>query len=104
MPVITAIIFNEIILHLNVVVKDFMKKFVFFYNKNKPFLGDTTQILTSNYKNFWSSIFATCELFRTLAKDVAEHLLFTYPIDDDRKMTEFLEHIRQLPDNAEGSY
>lgn len=58
----------------------------------------------SNYKNFWSSIFVTCELFRTLAKDVADYLLFTYPIDDDRKMTEFLKHIRQLPYNAQGIY
>ncbi|WP_067724873.1 aminoglycoside 6-adenylyltransferase [Oceanobacillus damuensis] len=57
-----------------------------------------------NYKNFWSSIFFTCELFRTVAKDVAEHLLFPYPIDDDKRMTKFLEHIRQLPADAQGIY
>jgi aminoglycoside 6-adenylyltransferase len=58
----------------------------------------------SNYKNFWNSIFVTCELFRTLATEVAEHLLFTYPFEDDKNMTEFLKHVRQLPVDAQGIY
>jgi aminoglycoside 6-adenylyltransferase len=37
-----------------------------------------------NYKKFWDSIFSTCELFRLVAKDVAENLPFTYPVDDDK--------------------
>lgn len=57
-----------------------------------------------NYKNFWSSIFVACELFRVLAKDVAEQLFFTYQMDDDKKMMEFLKHIRQLPVDAHGIY
>lgn len=57
-----------------------------------------------NYKNFWNSIFVACELFRVLAKDVAEQLLFTYPINDDKKMTEFLKHIRELPVDAQGIF
>lgn len=57
-----------------------------------------------NYKNFWSSIFVACELFRVLAKDVAEQLFFTYPMDDDKKMMEFLKHIRQLPVDAHSIY
>lgn len=58
----------------------------------------------SNYDNVWTSIFVTCELFRTLAKDVAEHLFFTYPINDDTNMTEFLNHIKNLPANATEIY
>jgi aminoglycoside 6-adenylyltransferase len=58
----------------------------------------------SNYDNLWNSIFVTCELFRTLAKDVAEHLLFMYPIDDDTNMTKFLKHVRKLPVNAKEIY
>lgn len=58
----------------------------------------------SNYRDFWNSIFLTCELFRTLAKDVAERLSFVYPIDDDKKMTEFLKHVRRLPVDATGIY
>lgn len=53
-----------------------------------------------NYENFWDSIFVTCELFRTLAEDVADHLLFTYPIDDDINMTKYLKHVKDLPSNA----
>ncbi|WP_112180396.1 aminoglycoside 6-adenylyltransferase [Paraliobacillus zengyii] len=54
----------------------------------------------SNYKNFWDSIILTCELFRTLAVDVADNLSFTYPIDDDKNMTKFLKHVRYLPSDA----
>ena len=57
-----------------------------------------------DYKSFWSSIFIACELFRMLARDVAAQLLFTYPMNDDKKMTEFLEHIRQLPVDAQGVF
>lgn len=54
----------------------------------------------SNYENIWESIFVTCELFRILSKDVAEHFHFTYPIDDDRNMTNYLKHVRNLPSDA----
>ncbi|CAH2716734.1 Aminoglycoside 6-adenylyltransferase [Neobacillus rhizosphaerae] len=53
-----------------------------------------------NYDNVWDSIFITCELFRTLAKDVAVYFQFTYPVDDDTNMTEYLKHVRKLPFNA----
>lgn len=53
-----------------------------------------------DYDNFWSSIFVTCELFRSLAADVADNLLFTYPMDDDKNMTEYLIHVRNLPADA----
>lgn len=58
----------------------------------------------SNYDNFWDAIFVTCELFRALAKDVAERLVFTYPIDDDTNMTKFLQHVRVLPVHAKEIY
>jgi len=58
----------------------------------------------SNYENVWSSIFVTCELFRILANDVAEYLKITYPVDDDRKMTEYLKHVRKLPVDARQIY
>ncbi|MEK5148383.1 aminoglycoside 6-adenylyltransferase [Psychrobacillus sp. FSL K6-4615] len=58
----------------------------------------------SDYTNMWESIFVTCELFRILAQEVAEHFNFTYPIDDDRNMTIYLKHIRNLPSNAKEIY
>lgn len=54
----------------------------------------------SCYDNMWDSIFVACELFRTLAKDVAEAFLFTYRVDDDTNMTEYLERVRKLPKDA----
>jgi aminoglycoside 6-adenylyltransferase len=58
----------------------------------------------SNYENFWNSIFVTCDLFRALSKEVAEYFSFTYPVDDDTNMTEYLKHVRTLPKDAQGIY
>ncbi|GAB3798466.1 aminoglycoside 6-adenylyltransferase [Virgibacillus kimchii] len=53
-----------------------------------------------NYEYFWKSIFITCELFRTLAKDLAVQWGFTYPEEDDSNMTKYLQQVRQLPPDA----
>lgn len=53
-----------------------------------------------NYEDFWDSIFMTCELFKTLATEVSDHLSFTYPYEDDKNMMKFLEHVRHLPSDA----
>lgn len=57
----------------------------------------------SHYDNFWNSIM-TCELFRTLAKQVAKEFSFSYPSVDDENMTEYLKHVRTLPRAAQGIY
>ncbi len=57
-----------------------------------------------NYDNVWDSVFVTCELFRVLANNVAEYFKFTYPIEDDTKMTEYLKHVRNLPADAKEIY
>ncbi|MBM7716220.1 hypothetical protein JOC94_003240 [Bacillus thermophilus] len=54
----------------------------------------------SEYTNMWESIFVTCELFRILSKDVAKHFQFTYPMNDDRNMIQYLKHVRDLPSDA----
>ncbi|UTR13920.1 aminoglycoside 6-adenylyltransferase [Salipaludibacillus sp. LMS25] len=53
------------------------------------------------YDDFWNSIFVTCELFRSLAEDVATNLWFTYPIDEDTNMTKYLKNVRNLPSDAQ---
>ncbi|SES62961.1 aminoglycoside 6-adenylyltransferase [Oceanobacillus limi] len=58
----------------------------------------------SDYTNMWESIFVTCELFRILSQDVAAHFHFTYPIEDDKNMTQFLKDVRRLPSNAKEIY
>ncbi|MBP3951642.1 aminoglycoside 6-adenylyltransferase [Bacillus suaedae] len=57
-----------------------------------------------NYEHFWDSIFVTCDLFRVLAEEVSENLSFTYPVEDDKNMTQYLKHVRSLTPDAEGIY
>ncbi|MCM3727959.1 aminoglycoside 6-adenylyltransferase [Neobacillus cucumis] len=57
-----------------------------------------------DYEDFWDSIFVTCHLFRALAKEVADQLLFTYQDQDDINMTQYLQHIRQLPADAKSIF
>jgi len=54
----------------------------------------------SNYDNMRKSIFTACDLFRILSQDVAEHFGFAYPMEDDKNMTNYLQHVRSLPSDA----
>ncbi|HWO74432.1 MAG TPA: aminoglycoside 6-adenylyltransferase [Bacillus sp. (in: firmicutes)] len=58
----------------------------------------------SHYDNMWASIFVACDLFRKLAKEIAENLSFTYPIADDTNMMKYLKRVRELPADAEGIF
>ncbi|WP_232697528.1 aminoglycoside 6-adenylyltransferase [Brevibacillus daliensis] len=58
----------------------------------------------SNYDNMWNSVFTACELFRALAKDVAEYFRYTYEVKDDTNMTNYLKDVRELPVDAKGIY
>ncbi|MFA9560288.1 aminoglycoside 6-adenylyltransferase [Evansella sp. AB-rgal1] len=53
-----------------------------------------------NYENIWDSIFHTCDLFRGLALVVAQEFHFSYPMDDDKNMTMYLQQVRELPPGA----
>lgn len=48
----------------------------------------------SKYNNLWSSVFTSCQLFRTIAKPVADYLGFTYNLDEDINMMEYLNYMR----------
>ncbi|MDY7220825.1 aminoglycoside 6-adenylyltransferase [Halalkalibacterium halodurans] len=54
----------------------------------------------SDYEQMWESIFIACDLFRTLAKDVAAACSFTYPETDDRNMTDYLHRVKNLSADA----
>jgi aminoglycoside 6-adenylyltransferase len=54
----------------------------------------------ANYDNVWDSIFKACELFRILAKSVAEYFKYIYSDKDDTNMTEYLKYVSKLPANA----
>jgi len=53
-----------------------------------------------SYEKMWEAIFATCRLFRKLACEVAEELSYTYPLQDDANMTQYLKHVKLLPADA----
>ncbi|MBB6669085.1 aminoglycoside 6-adenylyltransferase [Cohnella nanjingensis] len=52
----------------------------------------------------WDSVFAACELFRSLAIEVAARFGYTYPMDDDTNMTKYLARVRALPADAEAIF
>jgi aminoglycoside 6-adenylyltransferase len=51
----------------------------------------------SSYENMWDSIFAACDLFRTLSKDIADAFSYSYPHNEDKNMIDYLKHVRSLP-------
>lgn len=48
----------------------------------------------SDYNNLWTSVFISCELFRTIAMTVSEHFGYTYNQSEDTNMTEYLIKIK----------
>lgn len=56
------------------------------------------------YDNFWNSLFAACDLFRILSKDVASYFNYNYAVEDDINMTGYLKHIKELPGDAKEIY
>jgi aminoglycoside 6-adenylyltransferase len=56
------------------------------------------------YQNIWQALFVMCDLFRETAIEVARHFDFEYPFDEDRRVTDYLKHVRALPRDAETIY
>jgi len=54
----------------------------------------------ADFENIWKSLFAMGSLFRTLAKSVASHFGFQYPQQNDDNVSEYLRHIKNLPNDA----
>ncbi len=48
----------------------------------------------SDYKNFWTSIFTACELFRNLANKISDYFGFDYNVQDDENMISYLLNIK----------
>ncbi len=58
----------------------------------------------SMFENTWESLFTMVDLFRTVSQYVANTYGFGYPEEDDRRVTEHLRHVRQLPKDAKEIY
>ena len=54
----------------------------------------------SNFDNIWEFLFTMGRLFRRLANEVASAYGFKYPQDDDKRVTEYLWRIKNLPRDA----
>ena len=54
----------------------------------------------AGYENTWEALYTTCDLFRRLAIQVAEHFGFDYLHEDDERVSAHLEHVRCLPRDA----
>ena len=78
----------------------------YFQDYLEPELWDMLLRTYSNasYENTWEALFATCDLFRRIAIPIAEHYGFEYPINDDRRVSAHLEHVRSLPRDAKEIY
>jgi aminoglycoside 6-adenylyltransferase len=53
-----------------------------------------------SYENTWRALFRMAELFRQVAQTVAQHFAYSYPAEDDRKVSAYLKHIQALPIDA----
>ncbi|MBL8026837.1 MAG: aminoglycoside 6-adenylyltransferase [Fibrobacteres bacterium] len=58
----------------------------------------------AGYHNTWESLIAMFDLFREVAINVANHYGFTYPYDDDKRVSAHLKHVRGLPKDAKAVY
>ncbi|SMO95940.1 aminoglycoside 6-adenylyltransferase [Melghirimyces algeriensis] len=56
----------------------------------------------ADYENIWQSLFHMCDLFRKIAVKVANHFAFRYPYDEDKNVSAYLQHVKNLPGNSDG--
>jgi aminoglycoside 6-adenylyltransferase len=58
----------------------------------------------ADYEHTWDALVAMGQLFRKVANPLAKHFGFTYPLDDDTRVSAHLEHIRHLPRDEQEMY
>jgi aminoglycoside 6-adenylyltransferase len=58
----------------------------------------------ADYQKTWDALEMMSDLFRVVAKKVAEHFRFEYVASEDENVTAHLKHVRGLPKDAEVIY
>lgn len=58
----------------------------------------------AGYETTWEALYTTCDLFRRLAIQVAEHFGFDYRHEDDERVSAHLRHVKCLPRDAKEMY
>lgn len=71
--------------------------------------SDLYKELIETYRNaelpeLWNALFLTVKLFQKVANHVAEQLGLSYPLTEQQYITEYLQHVKQLPKNAKQIY
>jgi aminoglycoside 6-adenylyltransferase len=57
-----------------------------------------------SYAQTWEALFAMCRLFRLAANRVGQDFGFAYPQQDDERVSAHLQHVRDLPQDAQEIY
>jgi aminoglycoside 6-adenylyltransferase len=52
------------------------------------------------YPETWEALFVALALVRQVGQELAQNLGYAYPLDDDRRMNEYLRRVRELPKDA----
>lgn len=50
--------------------------------------------------DIWESLFEAGKLVRRIGVELADNLDYEYPIEDDKRVSGFLERVRSLPKDA----
>jgi aminoglycoside 6-adenylyltransferase len=50
--------------------------------------------------DIWNSLFESGRLIRMIGSELAKHLGCKYPIEEDKRVTEYLKRLRNLPESA----
>jgi aminoglycoside 6-adenylyltransferase len=58
----------------------------------------------AGYEHTWDALEAACDLFQSLAVELAAHLGFDYPHADAERVRAHLNHVRRLPRDAKDIY
>ncbi len=68
----------------------------------EPELYDSLQktYAGGDYEAMWEALFEAGRLFRTIGMEVAGALGYTYPLQDDQRVSEYLRRVRSLPADA----
>lgn len=52
----------------------------------------------------WEALGNICSLFKIVGNKVGENFQYAYPIEEDRKINAYLQHVRELPRDAKQIY
>lgn len=63
--------------------------------------GENIRCQTPGTKLGWRAVFAMTELFSAVAPGVAEKLGYEYSFEEEQSCMEFLEHVRNMPEDAD---